>query len=111
MEHENLKFSYNWNNKLYCKSFSTIRLRNDSKYQLDYKFRIWLHTNKEPLDLSFAKVVYIKHIVIDNLTEPMARLDTGYNRDECIKLMKTMYKNIVKDWKTQLLSFMILVKE
>ena len=31
---KSIHFSYNWNNKLGCKSFSTVRLWNQKKYQL-----------------------------------------------------------------------------
>jgi hypothetical protein len=37
-----LSFSYNWNGKLNCNCFTTIRLRNDARYQVGAKFIVKL---------------------------------------------------------------------
>ncbi len=111
MEPGNLKFSFNWNKKLDCETaFSTIRLKS-GKYYLGAKFHYWLEERGEVTKKGFATVVYVHHLKIEQITEAMARLDTGYSRDKCIDMIKTMYKNIVKNWDTQELTFMVLVKE
>ena len=109
---ENLNFSYNWNNKLDCKkAFSTIRLRNDNKYAIGTKLNCWL-TDKEPnRKIGICTVTAISHFKLEKLSESIARIDTGYSLSECEQIIKRMYKNSVKDWTKQELSFIIFVKE
>lgn len=110
-EPENLKFSYNWNNKLNCtKSFSTIRLANDSRYAEGKYFHIWLVEKHETTDKGIAMITYCKNFKLPELSEPMAQLDTGYDHTACLNLMHNMYKNIVKDWSTQQFCFIVFKK-
>jgi hypothetical protein len=101
---EDLKFSYNWNNKLDGHAFSTIRLRNDMKYYVGAKKTVYL---KDELK-GTATVVYVTHILIAQINEAIARLDTGYPAEECKNIIKTMYKNKAIDWNKQQLCFCIL---
>jgi hypothetical protein len=89
MELEEIKFSTNWNNKLSNKSFSTIRIFNSNKYIVGYSYKILLKENY----LFDAKIEFEKGFYLNQLSEPMARLDTGYSRNETIEILKKMYKN------------------
>lgn len=107
MQLPKLTFSYNWNNKLDCLAFTTLRLRNDNKYQVGRAFEI------DCPDVKPAPVIIlqVKHLRIDQLTEGMCRVDTGYSKAETDKLIRTMYinkKNI--NWATQQLSWVLLRK-
>jgi hypothetical protein len=75
MELDEIKFSTNWNNKLNNKSFSTIRIFNSNKYIVG------------------AKIEFEKGFYLNQLSMPMAYLDTGYSRNETIEILKKMYKN------------------
>ena len=33
-----IRFSYNWNNKLNCHSYTTIRIHNPSKYEINIRY-------------------------------------------------------------------------
>lgn len=103
---EKLTFTHNWNNKLDCVAFTTLRLRNDRKY--------YIGGEVEVLEKHFSrgayKIVDIKHFKIFQINEFMARVDTGYSRERCIEVIQTMYKNIVTNWNTQELSLILLTK-
>lgn len=105
-----LSFSYNWNNKLHCKAFTTIRLKSN-KFIVGENYKIIQKTPKDSLiNHGLAKLVSIKQFTLDEINEYMARIDTGYSLEECRKIILTMYKNKNIDWKTQLLVMPLLVK-
>jgi hypothetical protein len=101
-----INFSYNWNNKLNCDAFTTLRLRDDSKYFAGAQGEAYL---KNEL-VSAVMIVAIKHFTIDKINEHIARVDTGYPREKAIAIIKTMYKNRNLNWETQRLSFIMLIK-
>ncbi len=103
-----IKYSYNWNNKLNCISWSTIRLRNDKKYQKGDLYENILVDRKQKAVLTKkAKIVNICHFTLDKMTEAMAQLDTGYSLPEAKKIISTMYKNKNIDFATQHFSFIV----
>ena len=106
-----IKFSYNWNNKLSGQAFTTIRLKDDSRFIPGQTYEIFLKHGKEERFFCYAMIEAIKNLRLSEITTFMARLDTGYSREECIRIIQTMYKNVVKDWNTQQLMFILLVKE
>ena len=82
-----LKFSHNWNNKLSCKYFSTIRLFSQkfqvgSFYAMDYK-----GSRRE------VECVYKQPIKLKDIPDCIFFLDTGYDKDTSINIFRTMYKN------------------
>ena len=104
---ENLDFAYNWNNKLDCHAFSTIRMRNDKKYYVGARKNIRL---KEVVKGS-AVIVAVSYFLLDKINESVARIDTGYSAEECKGILKKMYKNKPINWGTQQLVFCVLVYE
>jgi len=102
-----IKFSYNWNNKLTNKAFTTIRLHNPHKYQHGKQFKI--ECGGQLMGVSVLQDV--RTFTIDKLNSFITYLDTGYNVAETIKLLKTMYKNSAINWSTQKLDFCLLVYE
>ncbi|MDH8700842.1 hypothetical protein M2138_000176 [Dysgonomonadaceae bacterium PH5-43] len=104
---EYLDFSNNWNNKLNCDAFSTLRLRNDKKYFIGAEKSIILKGTLK----GQATIVGISYFTIDKINESIARLDTGYSAEKCRDIIKTMYKNKRIDWSTQQLAFCILAYE
>lgn len=99
-----INFSYNWNNKLNCKSFTTLRLSH--KYSTGDKVEITLknkfHCNAEIID--------IKRFHLENINNYVAYLDTGYDEIECQNILKKMYKNKNIDWDNQNIYFILLKK-
>lgn len=102
-----LEFSYNWNNKLNNKAFTTIRLWNEKKYQEGRKYDVWLNS----CNYGFARLVSVKRMKLADINEHIALLDTGYSADECREVIKKMYKNKPIDWETQQLAYLLFVFE
>ena len=97
-------FSYNWNNKLQCSSFTSIRLANN-KYKIGEKYGVRL---KGQFKLFFACVVDKKSLKLKDINEFIAHLDTGYSALECQSIIKKMYKNNrAINWETQELELIL----
>ena len=97
-----INFSYNWNNKLNCKAFTTIRLKNVNKYQIGKEYNILL---KKQL-LKSAIIEDIKTIYFNQINEFIARVDTGYSAEETKNILKKMYSKI--NLETQPFSLILL---
>jgi len=109
---ERLTFSYNWNNKLSNKAFTTLRLWNPAKYHEGNTFTVRLvnKQDKTVADFGVAAIVEVKRLQIFQISDFIAYLDTGYSAAEAINLLKTMYKNKAINWDTQALAFVLLTK-
>ena len=88
-EIKEIEFSTNWNNKLYNKSFTTFRLAS-RHYQIGALYNIVLCEGV----LGVAKCLAIKEMKLAQVNEFIARLDTGYSREQFIELVKKMYKKV-----------------
>lgn len=97
-----LNFSYNWNHKLDCDSFTSIRL--SERFEIGKRYTITLKGKY----IATAELVEKKKIFIDQINEFIARLDTGYHRDVCISILKKMYPDA--DWSAQPLYLLLFVK-
>ncbi|NBA76841.1 hypothetical protein GOQ04_14885 [Emticicia sp. ODNR4P] len=93
-----LQYSQNWNNKLDCDCFTTVRLASQ-KHQLGHKYNIFL--NKVLYKKAIA--VSIRSIKLHQVTEELARIDTGYNKEDFKKLIITMYSKYKIDWEKKYL--------
>lgn len=102
-----LIFTYNWNNKLQNKAFTTIRLRNDKKYEIGKEFSIQLQPKGKPSEtLGIAKIIDVKHFTLEKLNNFIAHIDTGYSKEECEKIILRMYPKV--DFKKTELSLILL---
>jgi hypothetical protein len=104
---ETIRFSYNWNNKLTNKAFTTLRLHNPRKYQHGGQYKIECGGQLRGV----AVLREIRTFTLASLNDFITYLDTGYNVPETVKVLQTMYKNKVFDWSTQKLDFCLLVYE
>nr|WP_293837752.1 hypothetical protein [uncultured Arsenicibacter sp.] len=102
---ETLDFSHNWNNKLDGQYYTTFRLRS-KKFQPGRCLKVTL--NKEPHHI--AQIVETRYLKLAQVNAWVAGLDTGYSLPEFVQLVKTMYKNIVKDFDTQEFVLVLLKK-
>jgi hypothetical protein len=103
-----LAFSYNWNNKLNCNCFTTLRLYSPAKHAVGSRFNVTL----KGVHKGYAKIVSLRLITLNQINDFVARLDTGYSANECRDIIRTMYKNqkYIK-WDTQQLALCLLVYE
>lgn len=101
-----LKFSYNWNKKLDCKAFTTIRLSD--KYKIGDECQILLQVGKNKIAeiKGVAVILDIREFALDSLNSFIAHIDTGYSVDECRKIIMRMYPDA--DWSTQKLKLILL---
>jgi uncharacterized protein YqfB (UPF0267 family) len=105
MDNQKLNFSNNWNNKLNCNSFTTLRLRNDGKYFAGAKVNVFL----KGVFKGAGTIVGVSYLTIDKINEFIARVDTGYSADDCRKIIKEMYKKgPAIDWRVKQLVFCII---
>ena len=88
-----LKFSTNWNKKLCCNVFTTLRL-NDQMQIGDLVLVKIKDKNRGIVEILDKKMIYLSE-----LTDDICYLDTGYNAEETKKILQTMYKNKNVNWK------------
>lgn len=101
---EKLEFSTNWNNKLDCKCFTTIRIYNNKKHFKGNHFEVFLQKKYK----AKVEVLSIGVIKINSLTDYICYLDTGYSSAETIEILKKMYPRI--DFKNTYLTVLLLKK-
>lgn len=105
---KDLIFHYNWNGKLDCQCFTTLRLYNAEKYHKGAIFNIYLNDQLK----GQAKVLEVNYFTIDKINEFVAHIDTGYSAKECQDMIRKMYKNRPTiNWKNQFLAFCLLKYE
>jgi hypothetical protein len=82
-----------------------LRLPNQ-KYHVGNCFEIWLKNE----DKGQARIVDVKYLLLSQISDWIARLDTGYDAAKCKEIILTMYKNSNLDWDTQRLAYVMLEK-
>jgi hypothetical protein len=100
-----LKFSYNWNHKLDCDAFTTIRIFNKLKHVPGTPVAIKL---KEE-DKGTGVIKDVRTFMLDNMNSFMAYIDTGYPLDEAKQVILRMYSKV--DFKTTLLALILVAKD
>ncbi|MFV8335189.1 hypothetical protein ACNQF7_03770 [Flavobacterium sp. RSP29] len=103
---EKLEFSTNWNNKLDCKCFTTIRIYNPQKHFKDNQFEVFLQRKYK------GKVVVLGVVktYLDKLNDYVCYLDTGYNKAETVELLRKMYKAKNIDFSKKQITILLLQK-
>lgn len=103
---ENLIFSSNFNNKLNCKAFTTIRMYNKK-----------IHWAGNVLNVVYNGIVIkqvtiwdVKILKLDKLNDWICFLDTGYNKIETTEMLYNMWKNYNFTENTEL-AYMLLNTE
>jgi hypothetical protein len=94
-----INFSYNWNNKLQCRAFTTLR---PSEYKVGDIYEVMLKYKP----LGQAKVVAVKRIEVSKINDFIAYLDTGYSVKECAAIIERMYQR-----KIQFINLILFVYE
>ena len=84
-----LPFSHNWNNKLYCEYFTTIRLHNPQKYSIG-KF---LTCTMKGEEMGLVRVESVRTFPLRNLTAHMAGMDMGMTAADGRRLLERFYQN------------------
>lgn len=106
-----LRFIKNYNQKLGCKFFSTIRIATQKnigkfKYGLGKQFNIRVGG----VSRCYARLLSIEFMKIKNMPDYLFYLDAACGRDEFIELMAKFYgKN--KAWKDEETECMLMIFE
>lgn len=101
---QTLEFSYNWNEKLNCKYYTTLRLSNN--YKIGKTYLVYLKGKPH----SKGKIISRRQFHIHAINEFVAYLDTGYNATKCKDILKKMYKYKMINWKKQLICLYLVEK-
>lgn len=85
-----LKFTYNWNNKLDCVCFTTLRLSGN--WEEGMEVDVWLKGKDGWIAKGPAVILDKKTFHLNSINEFIARLDTGYSAEQCKTIVRKMYK-------------------
>ncbi len=88
-----INFSKNWNGKLSCESFSTIRIYNPDKYIIGESYAL----NLESQHIGSVEIVALRTFTLSELTDEMAYLDTGKSLKDMIIILKEIYPSLKED--------------
>ena len=94
---KSIKFTYNWNNKLKCNYFTTMRLANPEKYKVGNQHKILFLENGVYRDYGIGEIVAIRNLRLHQLNIFICGLDTGYSVDQTKQIIYKMYKNRIAD--------------
>lgn len=100
-----LKFSYNWNHKLDCTAFTTIRLYNPQKHVKGNQVNIFLNDTPKGPGKIFDVVVFL----LENLNSFTSYLDTGYSVDQTKSIFRKIYPKV--DFSLTRLALILVVKD
>ena len=104
-----VSFSQDWNEKLSCNSFSTIRLKNTSKYVKGEKYLIMLKIPGSGVyeSLGVATLVGSSNFTLDQISASMSYLDADMPATNLRSMLHTMYKNKVSDTRSAFFNMLV----
>lgn len=89
-----ITFSYNWNKKLDCRCFTTLRLSDN--YKVGQQYKVILKSGKDVTAKGVAQIVEIKRLSLDQINNFIAHIDTGYSVKECIEIIARLADSKIK---------------
>ena len=94
MEIQNLEFNQNWNGKLDCDCFTSIRLGNSKKYAVGYTYRVCIVQHERVLKTYPRLVTCVAKISLkmNAFTDYMCHLDTGTSVEETKAILRDLYR-------------------
>lgn len=100
---DKLEFSTNWNNKLDCTYFTTLRL--SGRFSVGDKIEVW----EKKTFKGEAQVVKKIALLLKDISDIMAYLDTGYSAEETRSIIKKIYPKIT-NWDTTPIYYYLIHK-
>lgn len=94
-----VNFRHNYNNKLGCDYFTSIRLMS-AKYQEGKTMNIYLWQNGISRKMFTARIVSVKPILLHQISDTMAYIDSGMDALKIRETIYYMYKERVSDVNT-----------
>jgi hypothetical protein len=109
---DQINYNENWNNKLFCFAWSTIRLYQPEKHILGKVFRHTLHNDKgDEIITKSGRLVSMHPFLLGQLNDTKAYLDSGYNAEKLTSVIKKMYQSKNIDWDSQRLVFLVFTSK
>lgn len=93
---DQLKFSSNWNNKLRCNVFSTIR-KPSPIHRTGRTVNVIVDAKGKITQYGKGRYLSVKTFYMYELTESAALLDSGLPKQQLIAALSKMYKFSVKE--------------
>lgn len=87
---DKIVFSHNWNGKLNNRAFTTLRRHNPGFYQRKRLYSIYLKDEYK----GDALLVDIRTTTIAKLSDFVCLLDTGYDKENAVKIFQRMYSDL-----------------
>lgn len=96
-----IRFSYNWNEKLNGKSFTTIRRQSDKYFQGAIHSVMLKEKSGWVTSYQNAEIIDVKVLTLSQIIENewICRLDTGYSASETKGILMRMYPDVKPDTK------------
>ena len=95
---ETIVFNNNWNGKLFNQYFTTFRYYKRGKFEIGKEFQIELFKGKTRVLKFRGKIILNIVVKLHEVSELFAYIDTGYSKQDFIKLVQTMYKKFNPDY-------------
>jgi|GEM_PF-3482424 len=115
---QSIKFAHNYNNKLMCQSFTTIRLRDDARFIVGEYYDLyycWKDCDNKFIAtenyLGKGRLLDIRHFMLNDLNVFMSHLDMGLHQFDGKKELIKLYKEQNVDWSTQQLSYLLIEQD
>lgn len=104
-----LHFTENFNNKLNCNSFCSVRLKNCKKYQLLDIYQVILVRKITGSDqpIGYARLQSISNFHLSQITPAMCFLDANLNKIDFINLIKRLYNSKKVNYLHEQFSFLV----
>lgn len=110
MTPDRLNFSTNWNKKLDCDFFSTIRLWNEAVHYEGKEVEIYDNSTKQSRYKGRGKYVIVSRFKLCQLKPANAMLDTGYSLEETRNIIRTMYHKKINNVEQADFAYIIVQK-
>jgi hypothetical protein len=105
VNNKTLEFSHNWNNKLHCTAFTSLRLSD--RFNVNDQVDIYLKHRRLGTAVITGKIKTSFHAITDGV----AYIDTGYPALKCREILQTMYKNIIFTALTPIYLYVVVYNE
>lgn len=107
---ERLYFSTNWNRKLDCEVFSTIRRWKPAVHYAGREVEIWDRSTSPAKLRGRGRYELVSEIKLHQLKPAAAMLDTGYSLPETLNIIRNMYRDKVPDLERASFAYIIIRK-
>jgi len=86
---DQINFSHNWNNKLDCKYFTSIR--RSSRYKVGERYEVSLKGRP----IKVVRCLAQKMVTMESITPEECWIDTGYSKTETIDILMKMHTDVI----------------